>query len=166
MAKSAFGFGVSCRKSGADFVATRTIVGSFKEVNTSPGISRPKTCVYSFGGSASTLASPVVFSTGTAVEMEDTCNAISPPSYAATALAQNLTIANGTYANSTSLSCSCEAYTTTAGSQRKCALYKDTSDDTVLTNSSGGAVLNLAAFDMAGTAGNSYFKLRCTGEAP
>ena len=34
-------FEIFCRKTGADFTATRTIVGSFNEVVTTPGISRP-----------------------------------------------------------------------------------------------------------------------------
>jgi hypothetical protein len=35
------GFNLICQKQGADFVATRNIVGSFNEVVTSPGISKP-----------------------------------------------------------------------------------------------------------------------------
>ncbi len=34
-------FGVVCQKQGEDFVATRNIVGSFNEVMTTPGISKP-----------------------------------------------------------------------------------------------------------------------------
>lgn len=37
-------FTLTCQKTGADFVASRTIVGSFAEVNTSPGIAKPVTC--------------------------------------------------------------------------------------------------------------------------
>jgi hypothetical protein len=36
-------FRITCQKTGADFVATRTIVGSFKEVNTTPGVTKPIT---------------------------------------------------------------------------------------------------------------------------
>jgi hypothetical protein len=38
---SAIAFNLSCQKTGADFIATRTITGSFKEVVTTPGVTRP-----------------------------------------------------------------------------------------------------------------------------
>lgn len=45
-AKAAAGFYITCQKTGSDFVATRTIVGSFNEVVTAPGITKPKTFSY------------------------------------------------------------------------------------------------------------------------
>lgn len=38
------GFHIECKKTGADFVATRTITGSFKEVVTTPGTNAPVLC--------------------------------------------------------------------------------------------------------------------------
>jgi hypothetical protein len=47
---------VSCQKQGADFTATRLIQGQFKEVNTSPGIDRPKLCSFTVAGANATSA--------------------------------------------------------------------------------------------------------------
>ena len=159
-------FNIICQKQGADFVATRTIQGSFNEVVTSPGISKPKVCHYFFGQSTATLAAPVVLSSGTAGEVYDSCGAGSAPAFSATGTYINLTFANGTWANSTPLDCRCEAFGTGAGQERDCVLYFDTGDQTWSTTSSGGAVLNFYTAVATGTASNTYVKTTCTSAAP
>jgi hypothetical protein len=47
---------LECQKQGADFTATRLIQGQFKEVNTSPGIDRPKLCSFTVAGANATSA--------------------------------------------------------------------------------------------------------------
>lgn len=46
---STVGFTVNCQKQGADFVATRIIVGSFNEVVTTPGVTKPEVFSVSYG---------------------------------------------------------------------------------------------------------------------
>lgn len=159
-------FWITVNKQGADVVATRTIVGSFNEVMTTPGITKSKTCYYAFGGAASTLASPVECTTGTCVETYDSCLAATPPAFSSTGNYYNLTFANGTFANSSFLDCKCQAYSTTATASRECEMLFDTSDQTWVTTSSGGAVLNFGVTNVAGTASNSYVEFRCEGSAP
>lgn len=50
--KAAGGFYLFCKKQGADFVASRTIVGSFNEVMTTPGVSKPVFYSFSFAQGA------------------------------------------------------------------------------------------------------------------
>lgn len=128
--------------------------------------SNMKTCRYAFGGAAATLASPTECTTGTCVEVYDSCGAISPPSWAATGTYTNITIANGTFANSTLLECECEGYDATAGPVRECHTYFDTSDQMWSTNSSGGAVINLATYAANGTGADGYVRFTCKAKAP
>lgn len=159
-------FTIVCQKQGADFVATRTIVGSFNEVVTAPGITKPKTCYYAFGGASATLASPTECTTGTCVEVYDSCGAITPPAYSATANYTAATIANGTFANSSFIQCSCEAYDTTTSTPKKCSPYFTTGNIQWTTNSSGGAVLNFRTDVIGGGANDSYVSFKCEGAAP
>ena len=163
---SAVGLSIACNKTGADFTATRTIVGSFNEVMTTPNVSKPKTCYASYGGAAATLASPVVISTGTAVEMYDSCNAVSAPTFSATGTYLNTTFANGTFANSSAINCRCEAFDAATGNPKDCMLYWETGDQTVSTTSNGGFVTNTFSTNAAGTAVNSWFNITCEGSAP
>ena len=159
-------FSVSCKKTGADFTASRLIQGSFKEVNVHTGINKPKTCHYAFGGSAATLASPVECTTGTCIEVYDSCGTATPPAWATTAIYTDLTWASGTWANSTYVKCDCSAYDTTSGSGRECTPYFATSDHTWASNSSGGFVANMYSYADTGTAVTAYFAITCTGAAP
>jgi hypothetical protein len=159
---------LSCQKQGADFNATRMIVGFFKGLMTVPNISKPKTCYYRFGGASATLAAPTECTAGTCVEVEDSCGAITPPTYSSDGVYINLTVANGTFANSSSIDCSCKAYDTTAGTAavRPCNMYFDTGDSTWAANSSGGAVLNMQSTTTGGVAANSYISVKCEGQEP
>lgn len=159
-------FKLFCKKQGVDYQNTRSIVGTFGEVKTSPGISKPKTCYYDFGGAASTLASPVECSTGTCIEVYDSCGVVSPPSFSSTGTYINLTFANGTFSNSSPLMCKCSPHGAAATNRRHCFNYSDTSDQTWSTNSSGGAILNFYVENEGGTNDNAYVSLECEGSAP
>ena len=153
-------------KQGADFTATRTIVGSFKDVDTSPGVSKPKTCYYAFGGSSATLTAPTECTSGTCVEVYDSCNAVTPPAWATAAFYNDITFASGTFANSSPINCTCTAYDTTSVNPRTCVGHFVTSDNTWASNSTGGAVLNYIGYDTGGVPATIYATLKCTGSAP
>lgn len=153
-------FQLLCQKQGADFVATRTIVGSFSEVNTSPGILKPKTCHYAFGGASATLAAPTECTTGTCVEVYDSCGTGTPPSWFTVALYASTTWASGTWANSSFIDCKCTAFDTTTGTERTCTPYFGTGLNTWQTSSSGGLVVPVVSN------GTAYVNLTCTGNAP
>ena len=157
---------VMCQKQGVDFNNTRMITGQFKEVMTAPNVTKPKTCYYAFGGASATLASPTECTTGTCVEVIDTCGTGSPPTFAGTSIYNNLTFSNGTFSNSSFLDCRCEAFDTTSGTTRECNLYFDTGDTTWMTSSSGGAVLNMISSSNAGVDASAYIKVICEGQAP
>lgn len=159
-------FSLSCSKTGADFIATRTIVGSFNEVMTTPNVSKPKTCYYAFGGASATLAAPTVCSTGTCVEVYDSCRVITPPTFSSTGLYTNITIANGTFANSSFIDCKCQAFDASTGNVRECVLYWETGDNTWMTSSSGGYVGNIGTASLPGVLTNTWVTVKCEGQAP
>jgi hypothetical protein len=146
------------------------ITGTFANVITAPGISKPKTCYYGFGGASATLASPTVCSTGTCVEVVDTCNSVTPPTFVSAGLYNTLTFANGTFANNSFLNCDCKAWSATTATAIDCRLSFTTGAQSWAANASGGAVFSniyatqpLAA---ANTATNSYITVTCEGQAP
>jgi hypothetical protein len=165
-AATAYAFEVICQKQGADYTSSRQIIGSFKEVVTAPGINKPKTCYASYGGASATLASPTVCSTGTCVEVEDTCGVFTPPSFTVTGNYSGLTIANGAFANNSSITCDCKSFSTTTGIVSQCETAFKTSGQTWSTNSSGGGVWDIWSFGSTGGSANSYFRVRCEGQAP
>jgi len=156
---------VMCQKQGADFVASKTITGTFNEVMTTPGISKPKTCYYAFGGASATLASPTECTTGTCVEVVDTCGTGSAPTWATTALYQNMTFASGTFANSSLVTCSCVAWDLTSGQDRQCDPYFNGNTGWA-SNSTGGLNFNLLSTNSAGTQATAYLQIKCEGTAP
>ena len=156
---------IFCQKQGADFVATRTIVGSFNEVMTTPGVGKPKTCYYAFGGASATLSSPTLCTTGTCVETYDSCGTGTPPSFGATGNYNNLTFTAGTFANSSYVDCKSQAYALSSGAYNS-QVYFETGDNTWQTTSSGGLVTNIGSYNVLGTAVNSYVSVKCEGVAP
>ena len=158
---------LACQKQGADFVATRNIVGSFNEVMVATGVSKPKVCYYDFGGASSTLAAPTVFTTGTAVEIYDSCNAVTPPSWSATGDARGIVFANGTWANSTPVKCTCVSSAGSSAASNECmANYFITGSDKISSTSSGGFTTNTLSYSSAGSSINSYVSMTCEGSAP
>lgn len=156
---------VMCQKQGADFVASKTITGTFNEVMTTPGITKPKTCYYAFGGASATLASPTECTTGTCVEVVDTCGTGSAPTWATTAIYQNMTFASGTFANSSLVTCSCVAWDLTSGQDRQCDPYFNGNTGWA-SNSTGGLNFNLLSTNSAGTQATAYLQIKCEGTAP
>lgn len=156
----------TCQKQGADFVATKTITGTFNEVMTAPGIAKPKTCYYAFGGASATLASPTECTTGTCVEVIDTCNSGSPPTRVFTGAYDFVTFATGTFANNSYIHCSCTAFDTTTANPRNCVPQFKTGNQTWSSSSTGSANINLISFDTAGSAQDSYVLLKCEGTSP
>jgi len=158
---------ISCQKQGADFVASKTITGTFNEVMTAPGIAKPKTCYYAFGGASATLTSPTECTTGTCVEVVDTCGTATPPQVlTGTGLYDNLTFANGTWSNLSFIHCSCTSYDTTSDEVNQCSPRFVTGDQTWSTTTNGGLVLNLDSSSDSGTGKFSYMSVECTGVAP
>ena len=159
-------FNLVCQKQGADFVATRTIQGSFNEVVTSPGISKPKVCHYAFGGAAATLASPTECTTGTCVEVYDSCGTGTPPSWGTTALYSAITWASGTWANSSYIECRCTGFDVTTGVPRECLPSFITAQNSWSTNSNGGYVTSVYGDNGGGAQATMYTQMTCTGSAP
>jgi hypothetical protein len=146
---------------------SNVIIGTFSEMVSSPGVSRPKTCHYAFGGASATLASPVTCSTGTCVEVYDSCNAGTPPAFSSAGYYLNTTFANGTWANSSYIDCRCKSFSATVGAVSDCDLISETGDQTWATNSSGGYVAGSTfSTNQSGTSANAYVQVICTGQAP
>ena len=158
-------FTLLCQKQGADFVLSRTILGSFSEVMVAPGVSKPKTCYYAFGGASATLSSPTLCTTGTCVETYDSCGTGTPPTFGSTGNYNNLTFAAGTFANSSYIDCKSQAYAVSPGAYNS-QVYFETGDQTWQTTSSGGLVTNIGSYNVLGTAVNSYVSVKCEGLAP
>jgi hypothetical protein len=126
-----------------------------------------KTCTYNYGGASATLASPTECTTGTCVEVYDSCSAGSPPTWGgSTGDYSNITFSNGTFANSTALNCRCSGYDITTGGIRPCTVYFQTGDQTWSSTSSGGAVVNAYTQNQSGTGFDTYVTLTCIGTAP
>jgi hypothetical protein len=156
---------LECQKTGADFVATRTIQGSFKEVMVATGVTKPKTCYYAFGGASATLASPTECTTGTCVEVYDSCGTGTPPAFSSTGVYTGFSFASGTFANSAYVHCNCTAWDLTAGTDRECNMWTGT--NTWASNSSGGFALgSYSTVSVAGTPANTYGQIKCEGSAP
>lgn len=133
---------------------------------TAPGTTNLKTCRYAFGGASASLASPTECTSGTCVEVADSCGAGTPPSRSSAGVYADMTFANGTWANSVFLDCQCEAFSATTNQGRRCNRFYISPDQTWSTNSSGGAVLNLYSTDAATTATDSYYVITCWAAAP
>jgi hypothetical protein len=163
-------FNLVCQKQGADFTATRLITGQFKELMTVPNVTKPKTCYYAFGGASATLASPTVCSTGTCVEIYDSCSTGSAPTFSSTGAYNTFSFASGTFANSSHINCDCVGYDTTTAVPKDCRLSFTTGNVPIITNSSGGLTLSNIYTSIpassANTASNSYVQIKCEGQAP
>lgn len=140
------------------------LTGTFAEMMRVPGVSKPKTCYYAFGGASATLAAPTECTTGTCVEVYDSCGVFSPPTRSGAGVYTDMVLASGTFSNSSFLDCKCEAYDTTVDTAKLCRFYLAAGDSTWSTNSSGGATLNLATSDASSS--DAYVKLKCEGLAP
>lgn len=134
-------------------------------INT-PGVENIKRCYAAYGGSTATLTAPVVCSTGTCVEVYDSCSAFTPPAFSATGTYTNFTVANGTFAASSLVSCTCNAYDAATNNVRRCATYWETGDQSWSSSESGGYVGNVNTTNPGGTGVNTYFIITCEGADP
>jgi hypothetical protein len=125
-----------------------------------------KTCYANFGGAAATLAAPVVCSTGTCIEMYDSCGTFSPPAFSSTGYYTNSTFAAGTWANSSHINCTAHGYNTTNGNNIQAMTGNSTGEQTVQTSSGGGWINDIQATTLTGTATNGHVQITCTGTAP
>jgi hypothetical protein len=156
---------IICQKQGADYVGkTAKAVASDQNVAT-PGRLKVKSCTYAFGGASATMSSPTVCSTGTCVEMYDSCSAGSPPTFAGTGLYSSISFANGTWRAGSPVTCKCEAFINSSASY-DCRRYYG-STNPIVADSNGGISFNVfATISQPVAAGNTYNILECTGEAP
>lgn len=161
-------FEIICQKQGIDYINSKInyIIGSFYEVPKVPGVASPKVCYYYFGGGSATLASPTECTTGTCVEVYDSCGAGSPPTKSSTSLYTGLTFASGTFAPNTPVKCDCIAYDTTTATARECDPYFSTGQNSWSSNGSGGYVVNIMGKDQAGAQQTVYAQVECKGQAP
>jgi len=143
---------------GSATVSTATV--------TAPGVTNPKTCYYAFGGASATLAAPTNCTTGTCVEVYDSCSSVTPPTRSSAGIYIDTTFSAGVWANSTPLKCDCEYFNTSSGTSGECIRYFVTPDQTWSTSSGGGAVINMISYDNNGTLGDGYIFLSCTAAAP
>jgi hypothetical protein len=158
------GFSVICQKQGADFVATRTIQGSFKEVMVATGVTKPKTCYYAFGGAGS-LSAPTECTSGTCVEYYDSCGTGAAPSWSTTAFYSSVPwYSAGTFAADSPVICTCQGFDATANIIRRCSIYQN--GDSLKAESDGSLDIRLRGDDGATTQSTIFAMLKCEGSAP
>jgi hypothetical protein len=135
-----------------------------------PGVTKPKTCYYAFGGASATLASPTICTAGTCVEIYDSCGTGTPPTFSSTGNYAGLTFAAGTFANSSYISCKCAAFSPVNANERSCVLSWATGNNPVIsTSASGGYVVTTYTTQQLASSNpaiNSYISVECTGKAP
>jgi hypothetical protein len=159
-------FYVMCQKQGSDYKPKTAKAATTNEMMYVPNVTRPKTCYYAFGGASATLASPTACAASPCVEVYDSCSAVTAPTRSAAGNYQDLTFANGTWKSDTFITCKCSSHGTTSSQDRYCISYFVTSDQTWMTNSSGGAVLNFFSTNGTGSGADTYTSVECTGDAP
>jgi hypothetical protein len=163
-------FSINARVPISGWQNSNLIIGTFNEVMTTPGIAKPKTCYYAFGGASATLASPTNCTTGTCVEIFDSCNSGSAPAFSATGVYNTFSFASGTFANSSHINCDCVGYDTTNAVPKDCRFSFTTGNVPIITNGSGGLTLSniytTQPVSGGNTGSNSYVQIRCEGIAP
>jgi hypothetical protein len=158
-------FQIICQKQGADYIGKTAMAVASDQNDRSPGIVGVKTCHYAFGGASATLASPTVCSTGTCVEVYDSCGTGTPPVFGSTGNYTGFSFASGTFANSTYVDCRCTSFTTSIAGLL-CSTYFNTSGNSWSSNSTGGIALAFASFNTTPAAINSHLTFSCKGQAP
>lgn len=149
-----------------DWDNSNIIIGQFNEVVTAPGVSKPKTCYYAFGGASATLAAPTECTTGTCVEVVDTCGTATPPTRSSLGTYASITFSAGTFANSSAIKCECSGFDSVSGNGRYCAPYFTTGGQSWASSSSGGYLINVFTSTPSATLDDTYVFLKCEGQAP
>lgn len=122
-----------------------------------------KQCRLFFGGGSSTMSSPTECGGSPCVEIYDSCGAVSGITRASAGI-YAITFSNGTWANSSMLDCSCN--TTKSGANgSQCNTYNGGNVE-LISNSSGGGVVNVAVYLPVGTVTDATVRLRCEGIVP
>jgi hypothetical protein len=149
---------ISCQKQGADFVATRTIQGSFNEVVTSPGISKPvRYSAYVAGATEGTVCS-----TGSCTITKDSGSLVSSVAFSSTGR-YTFTSNNGKFKASSKVTCWPTKGIESAGFIFAMQQSTTLTDANGAITSGGGELRTLGA---TGTAANTAFWIICEGEAP
>lgn len=130
------------------------------------GITKLKTCYYSFGGASATLASPTECTTGTCVEVYDSCGTGTAPTWSTPAYYNAITFAAGTFANSSHIYCSCEAYDVTTNNLRDCRPVFLTGQQSWQTTASGGYSFTVIPIDTANNGVTGYVQVKCEAPSP
>lgn len=152
--------------SDIDTASVRTWVSvgfipTYSSVNSSPGVSQPKTCRGSYGGAGS-LTSQTACTTGTCTEYYDTCQLASTGDMSTTYVGAGnytVTLASGTCkANSWIL---CRHHGSTGSTVLYNASYSDG-----FTNSSGGYSFSALTNNTSGTGINVRLTIICECEFP
>lgn len=142
------------------------ITGTFAEMMRTPSIPRPKTCYYYFGGASATFSGPTECTTGTCVEVYDSCGTGSPPTWATTGVYTGLIFAAGTFSNVSPVLCSCYSWDVTTAQVRGCLVYFATGGNSWASSASGGWNGNMFTSTAAGTASDGYTVVKCEGGSP
>lgn len=136
---------------------SNVIIGTFNEVMTTPGITKPKTCYYAFGGTGS-LSSPTACTAASCTEYYDNCNSFSTTSRGSTG-AYTFTISPGTFATSSFIACS--PVIGTAG-----GTYNGMISTATLATDSSGGYTNGYRIATGATVTDGVGVLKCEGQAP
>jgi hypothetical protein len=139
-----------CDKAGADFTATRTITGSFKEVPKTPGFTNPKTCYIWNAGASNTTSC----TSSPCTEYFDSCGTASACTRSGVGN-YSCQWGNGTWAANSYLFCGGSTGTFEVAER---AVISD-------ANGSSGAIAT-NTLNSSGAAVDSYFSYWCTGAAP
>lgn len=149
---------ISCQKQGADFVATRTIQGSFNNMVSTPNVTKPvRYSAYVAGASESTVCS-----TGSCTITRDPSSFVSSVAYSSTGR-YTLTTANGKFKASSPIRCWAMKGIESAG------FIFGTQMTTTITDANGAAVSSageVRTHGATGTAANTAFWINCEGELP
>jgi len=156
---------IICQKQGVDYVGkTAKAVAGDQSIAT-PNRLKVKSCTYAFGGASATMSSPTVCSTGTCVEMYDSCSTGNAPTFSGTGLYTGVSFSSGTWRAGSPITCKCEAFINSAASY-DCRRYYQASNPLV-ADANGAISFNVfATISQPVAAGNTYNILECTGEAP
>lgn len=136
-----YGLTISCQKQGADFIATRNIIGTFNEVVTTPGVTKP------------VMYEADVTSTGVVTEYGDdwisgNCSASSP---------FTCTIHTGKFSAIHSCQLTTLDPTTTAAIRHVQMVSKSTTSLVYLTTSQSSSTTTITSYGVS---------IRCKGQAP
>lgn len=156
---------INCQRTGVDAVfKSARAVASDANIAT-PGITKIKTCYFSFGGASSTIATPTNCTAASCVEVEDTCNIVASAPTRNSAGDYTFNVANGTFAANAIWQIESRGYSA-SNEVRECHQYNDTVNRTWSANSSGGGAIRFWCGSVVGGALDGAARIRIEGQAP